>query len=423
MRIGLVTLYFPPLVRGGAHLSVYYIAKGLAERGHEVHVFTAAPPGHHDKTDYWEHPGIRRHPVFPITRPATAWGQDYASLLMGRYLRRYLRQRRLHFDVLHAYGMDTIPAVVLSQRYGRTAATFNGYWATCSSWDHTHPATRAVCAVCGYSQLGKCVSRRSERRNLCRTLVKWHYLYCSLRVRQHFARQLDLILPISQSVRTILIQNHFPAAKMQVCYNMVDLSDYQKLDQAYLHRRFGLAQSCRVLLHAGRFAPYKGSRYILEAAPDILVHHPDVHFVFVGQGSELPTLQKQAQAMALSEDVTFGGFVDPREMPHAYASAYALLHTATWPEPFARGLVEALAAGTAVIATATGGTPEIIRDGETGLLIPPFDAEAIAKASGCLLADPLLRNRLGTAGRAEVQGRFGTNNQIECYLAAYRELP
>jgi len=419
MKIGLVTLYFPPLVRGGAHLSAYTLAKGLAERGHEVHVFTAVPPEPQAQEGAWWHPGIHRHSIFPIDKPATAWGQDRASLSMARYLRRHLRQNQLVLDVLHAYGMDTISAVVHSRRYGRPVATFNGYWATCPFWDHTDPETREPCTVCSYRRIGRCVSRRGARRSPWRRLLKWYYLYLGLRVRQHFARRLDLMLPISQSVRSILIQNGFPAARMRVCYNMVDMDEYQTLDRAYLHRLFGLAASRKILLHAGRFAPYKGSEYVLEAVPDILARHPDAHFVFVGQGARLLLLKARVKTMGLGEHVTFGGFIDPREMPHVYASAYALLHTATWPEPFARGPIEGMAAGTALIGTSTGGTPEVIVDGETGLLIPPFSARAIVEAADRLLSDPSLRDRLAIQGQSLVRKRFSITGQIGSYEAAY----
>ncbi len=425
MKIGLVTLYFPPLVRGGSHLSVFYIAKGLAERGHEVHVFTTIPSSSGDQQGdaaAWEQPGVIRHELFPVARPGTAWGMDWASLVMGWHLRRYLRRCGLHFDVLHAYGMDTIPAVVMARRYGRPVATFNGYWATCPFWDHTDPVTRQVNTVCDYRHIGHCVARRDANRSRMRRLAKWHFLFLSLKLHQHYARRLDLFLPVSQSMHTILKANGFPAERMRVCYNMVDLAEYKNLDPTYLYHRYGIPSARRILLHAGRFAPYKGSNDILRAAPAILAQHPDAHFVFVGQGSTLPALKAQAQAQGLHDHVTFGDFVNPKEMPHAYASAYIVLHTATWPEPFARGPIEALSAGAAVIGTATGGTPEVIADGETGLLIPPFDPAAIATACSRLLADPALRNRLAGQGRALAHRQFSIEGQIGAYITAYESV-
>ncbi len=425
LRIALVSLYFPPMVRGGAHLSAYFLAKGLAGRGHRVDVFTSQRPRAADRTSgeaAWQHPGITVHPALPVLRPTTAMGMDRASLVMAWSLRQHLRKHRLSFDVLHAYGMDTIPAVVFSRPYGRAVATFNGYWATCPHWDHTDPSTRQLCAVCGYRHLARCILGRDGRRDLFRFAAKWHYLYLSLRFRQVFSRRLDLLLPISQSMKRILIANRFPAGRMRVCYNMVDLADYGTLDRQFLHRRFGIDPARPILLHAGRFAPYKGTEFILDAIPSIVERHPEVHFVFIGQGSTMKGLETRARRNGLAAATTFGGFVDPALMPSAYASAYAVLHTATWPEPFARGPVESLAAGTPVIATATGGTPEIVRDGETGLLIPPFDADAIARAADRLLDNRSLRDNLGAAGRSEVHSRFAIDGQIEQYLAAYREL-
>ena len=420
MRVGLVTFYFPPLVRGGAHLSAYTLAKGLAQRGHEVHVFTARPPEEaKGGQSGWEYPGIQRHLIFPAAKPTTAWGQDRLSLQMGRHLRRYLSRENPPIDVWHAYGMDTIPAIVMNGRYAPTVATFNGYWATCPFWDHTDPRTHALSAVCGAAHLWGCVQQRGGRRGRLRRLAQWLYLVLSMRLRQHFSRQLDLLLPISQSMRAILLANSIPPNQMQVCYNMVDLEQYQTLDRTYLQRRFGIEPSHRIVLHAGRFAPYKGTECVIGAAPAILARHPDVRFVIVGQGANLPALEAQAHAAGLGDHVTFGDFIDPREMGHVYASSYLLLHTATWPEPFARGPVEGLAAGTAVIGTATGGTPELIEDGVTGLLIPPFSAQAIADATGRLLDDPALRDRLVHNGQELVRERFSIAGQIGCYESAY----
>jgi len=204
--------------------------------------------------------------------------------------------------------------------------------------------------------------------------------------------------------------------------SLIDPDAYQGLDPTFLHRRYAIPRTHRILLHAGRFAMYKGSEAILEAAPQILARHPDAHFVFLGHGSELPRLEDLARTRGLSTPVTFGGFVEPPDMPHAYASSWALLHTSTLPEPLARGPLEAMAAGTAVIATATGGTPEVVRDEETGLLIPPFDASALAAACVRLLGDAPLRHLVAARGQEFVRTHFSPDAQIPSYLAAYRSV-
>jgi glycosyltransferase involved in cell wall biosynthesis len=428
VKVGLVSRYFPPFIRGGSHLSVFYIAKGLAQREHEVHVFTTQSDQAERQTNRqgefsnWEQPGMNRHEVFSIAHPVTAWGMDYASLRMGWQLQRYLRERSFRLDILHAYGMDTIPAVVMSRAFGQPVGTMNGYWATCPFWDHTQPATRTFNPVCSFTHLGTCIAERDAGRNKGRQLAKRLFLFSSLRLRRYYVNRLKLLLPISHSVQSILQMNELDQQPSAVCYNMIDLADYADLDNSYLCRRYKIPAERRILLHAGRFAPYKGSDDILQAAPAIVAEHPDVHFVFVGQGSTMPALQARIKELGLEEWVTVGDFVNPKEMPHVYASAYLTLHTATWPEPFARGPIEAMAAGTAVVGTATGGTPEAIADGETGLLIPPFDAAAIASACHHLLANPPLRHRIAQQGQELVHRRFTIDAQIGCYIAAYESI-
>ena len=421
MKIGIVTMYFPPQVRGGAHLSAFYIAKGLALAGHEVHVFTTASPQLTEDSD-WCYPGIKRHDIFDLSqKPTTSWGLDYASLRMGWDLRHYLGQNQLKLDILHAYGMDTIPAVVMCRRYGIPIATFNGYWATCPFWDHTHPVTKERNEVCDYRHLGACVRWRNGRHSP-RQWAKWHFLFCSQKLRQSFAHRLHLFLPISHSVKAIITAAGFDRNKMRVCYNMIELSDYSNLDANYLYSRYQIPAGRRLFLFAGRFAPYKGTADIIEAMPIILGQHPETHFVFIGQGSMLSTLEAKVAELGLNERATFGGFVNPKEMPDAYASAYAYLHTATWPEPFARGPIEALAAGTAVIATTTGGTSEVIINEQTGLLVPPFNPLALAQACIRLLDQPALRMKLAQTGQTEVHQKFTLTGQINQYLAAYESI-
>jgi glycosyltransferase involved in cell wall biosynthesis len=428
VKVGLVSRYFPPYIRGGSHLSVFYIAKGLAERGHEVHVFTTQSEQAGRQTSkqgeliHWEQPGISRHEVFSVGHPVTAWGLDHASLRMGWQLRRYLNECSLRLDILHAYGMDTIPAVVMSQASGQPVGTVNGYWATCPFWDHTQPATRTFNPVCSFTHLGKCIAERDSQHSKGRQLAKRLFLFSSLRLRRYYVSRLKLLLPISYSVQSILQMNGLQQQQSVVCYNMIDLVDYTNLDDSYLYRRFNIPAGQRILLHAGRFAPYKGSNDILQAAPALIAEHSDVHFVFVGQGSTMPALQARVKELGLEGCVTVGDSVNPKEMPHVYASAYLTLHTATWPEPFARGPIEAMAAGTVVIGTATGGTPEAITDGETGLLIPPFNAAAIASACHRLLANPPLRQRIAKQGQELVQRRFTIDAQVGCYVAAYESI-
>jgi glycosyltransferase involved in cell wall biosynthesis len=115
-------------------------------------------------------------------------------------------------------------------------------------------------------------------------------------------------------------------------------------------------------------------------------------------------------------------FISPQEresMPALYGTSDILLFTSIWHEPFGRVLVEAMAAGVAVIGTATGGASEIIADGENGLLFPPDNAAALAERIAYLQARPELRARLTATGRRDAIQKFDSGrmvSEIEKYL-------
>lgn len=110
------------------------------------------------------------------------------------------------------------------------------------------------------------------------------------------------------------------------------------------------------------------------------------------------------------------------DMPHAYASSHCTVVPTTRPEPFSQVPVEALASGCSVIATDTGGTPEVIIHGKTGLLVKPFDSEEISKSLKLLLDNEKLRNKLTMRGKEFVIEKHSITNQIGNYITAYEEV-
>jgi glycosyltransferase involved in cell wall biosynthesis len=121
----------------------------------------------------------------------------------------------------------------------------------------------------------------------------------------------------------------------------------------------------------------------------------------------------------LTDYVSFLGWVPPEEMPGLLRNFDVLLLTSIWPEPFARVLLEGMISGLVVVATPTGGTTEILVDGQNGLLFAASDAEDLAEKIVCLAADPKLRGRLARAGQQTVIERFTKTkmmDEIESYL-------
>jgi glycosyltransferase involved in cell wall biosynthesis len=115
----------------------------------------------------------------------------------------------------------------------------------------------------------------------------------------------------------------------------------------------------------------------------------------------------------LTDYVSFLGWVPPEEMPGLLRKFDVLLLPSIWPEPFARVLLEGMISGAVVVATPTGGTPEIVRDGENGLLFSPSNPEDLARQIARLVDDPDLRRKLAEAGKQTIIERFAVTTMMD----------
>ncbi|HZS25123.1 MAG TPA: glycosyltransferase family 4 protein [Gaiellaceae bacterium] len=163
-----------------------------------------------------------------------------------------------------------------------------------------------------------------------------------------------------------------------------------------LRARYGLDGPA--LAFAGRLAPQKSLRVALEA----VAAEPDVSFAIAGDGDERGAVERAVGELGLGDRVRLLGPLPRQGVLELFAAADASLLSSSW-ENFPHTVVEALAVGTPVIATATGGVAEVVRDGENGLLVPVGDAAALAEAIRRFFADAELRSRLRAAAAPSVE--------------------
>jgi glycosyltransferase involved in cell wall biosynthesis len=154
-----------------------------------------------------------------------------------------------------------------------------------------------------------------------------------------------------------------------------------------------------VLVFAGRLGPQKAVGVLLSALADVR----DVTLVIAGDGPDRATLERRARGLGLEDRVRFLGGVPRGEVLRLFGAADASVLPSAW-ENFPHTVVEALAVGCPVIATAVGGVPEVVHDGANGLLVPPGDPEALRGAIARFFADDELRRRLAEAAPAAVAG-------------------
>ena len=163
----------------------------------------------------------------------------------------------------------------------------------------------------------------------------------------------------------------------------------------------------------------KGHETILEAAPQVIKEIPDVKFLFVGEGYLRNKLEKQVRKMGLSDRVIFTGF--RTDIPEITATFDIALLVSLF-EGMGRVLLEAMVLGKPVVATKVGGIVDVVRDGETGILVPPGDADTLAKAVITLLKDRELAQRMGEAGKRRIDERFTAKRMVEKISEVYKKL-
>ena len=196
------------------------------------------------------------------------------------------------------------------------------------------------------------------------------------------------------------------------------------IDAAAFRLRHGLPRELPLVGLVACLVGWKGHDVFLEACARAL---PKVRAGAVivggepdGSGGELQRLRQKARDLGLEDRVWFTGH--EADVASAMAACQVVIHASTSPEPFGRVILEAMALGRPVVATAAGGPAEIIASGVDGWLVPPGDPPAMAAAMGGLLADDGLRERLGRAGREKVRKRYTLDRHVAAVESAWEVL-
>ncbi len=165
--------------------------------------------------------------------------------------------------------------------------------------------------------------------------------------------------------------------------------------------------------------PHKGQRHLIEAAALVVRKVPDARFVIAGEGELRPALERQIKEHHLEKHVLLAGF---RPDVLSLHQAFDIFVMSSITEGLGTSLLDAMAAARPIVATTTGGIPEVVVDGVTGFLVPPRDDAAMAAAIVKLLKDPDLRQRMGQAGLARARERFSAERMLKETLLVYQRV-
>jgi len=290
---------------------------------------------------------------------------------------------RFRVEVVHTHGKG--PGL-----YGRAVARWMGMPAI-----HTFHGLHYA----GYSRLGRHVYLALERR-----LARWTHTIINVSRSEHLeGLGLRLFRP-EQSV---------------VIVNGVDIQETERalLDSPIRRESLGLTAADFVIGCISRFDRVKRMELLVDVLGRLRTRLPRLVLILVGDGGEQSRIRELVRAAGLSERVIFTGFVDDPQRIHASLDLYV---AASRKEGLPLSVLEAMAAGLAVVATDVPGHRDVVVSGETGLLVVPDDAAALAEAVAALLTDPASRKSLGQAGRERVRHEFGIRAMVDATAAAYR---
>ena len=211
------------------------------------------------------------------------------------------------------------------------------------------------------------------------------------------------------------------AGKIEVIKSGINFSGFEKpgVDVVKSRSEFNIGPGDYVVGMVGRLEGIKGFEYFIDSARIVLNSIKDTKFLIVGDGSLRSSLMERSRRLGIEDNIIFTGW---REDVPQIISILDVLVLASLNEAVGRVLLEAGISGKPTVATAVGGISEIVKDGETGILVPPRDSEGIAGAVTGLLKDKEKRRAMGCAAKEWIRGNFDEEKMISEIDNIYREL-
>src|SRR5215813_82472 len=236
------------------------------------------------------------------------------------------------------------------------------------------------------------------------------------------------VLVNSEAIRDhLLAGGHVAPEKIVVIRNgLSEATERAALDRecrakqrAALLRELNLGEGAKLIGLVARLQPVKGHRYFIEAASRVAAVEPNAHFLLVGDGALRREIEEQAALLGVNDRVHLLG---ARDDAASIAAGFDVAALASLHEGLPNPVMEAMAVGAPVVATAVGGTTELVIDGDTGFLAPPADAGALARRILDALRNPDCSARMAAQGRRRVLSQFGMRRMIESVERLYDEI-
>lgn len=250
------------------------------------------------------------------------------------------------------------------------------------------------------------VSRRVDFHLKKNMFSRWKY------------EQADKIAAISQGVKKVLISDGIPEKNIKVVPSGIDLNRFKNIDGKYIYDELRIDPNISLVGIVAALVPHKDHKNFLHAAKRVKENFSKVKFLVVGEGLLKEELEQLTKELNLEEDVIFTGF---RKDVLEIISILNVFVLSSYLEGLGTALLDALALNKPVVATAVGGIPEIVKNNETGILVPARDSKKLAQGIIKLIEDKILANELAENGKIHVQN-FDVRKMVEKTEQIYQEV-
>ena len=242
------------------------------------------------------------------------------------------------------------------------------------------------------------------------------------KIEDFLSRFADWVVPNSQAGREYVLKRGINPARIRVVYNGINLKRLVSTPEkvAQVRAQMGVPPSGKVVGIVASLSPQKDHLTFLRAAKIIGEHLPQTRFAVVGDGPLRPLLEREALELGVGPLVTFLGV--QRDIGAYVGSFDVAIQCSVDKEGCSNVILEAMALSKPVVATEVGGNAELVEPGVTGLLVPPQDPQALARAVVSLLEDPQRSQAMGERGSHAVRSRFSLEGMVKNYEVLYQEV-
>jgi len=261
---------------------------------------------------------------------------------------------------------------------------------------------------------------------LCRIPARFHTVHSIAqkevdapgKIVHRLAFHMGGVIPVSISQEVARTVEKLYKVRTPIIYNGIPTKHFQSTEEArsIWRKKEGIKSSEVVFLHIGSFSPQKNHRLLVEAFAQATKKRSDLKLLLVGDGELRPDIEKIVREKRLEQNIHFLGL---RQDISELLSACDIFILSSNYEGVPMTILEAMAAGKPVIATAVGGVPEVVKDGISGLLVPPQDIQALSNAMVRLADDSSLREGMGKEGRKRALEWFDINLIVRQYEELY----